>query len=39
MQRNKKNVYLPDKAIREKSLKEVLIKYLIKNLIDEQISL
>lgn len=39
MQKNKKIVYLSDKTIKKKCLKEVLIEYLIKNLINEQISL
>ncbi len=39
MQRNKKIVYLKEKYINEKELKEVLIEYLTKKLINDQISL
>lgn len=39
MQRNKKIVYLKDKVTNEKELKEVLIEYLTKKLINDQISL
>lgn len=39
MQRNKKIVYLKEKYINEKELKELLIEYLTKKLINDQISL
>lgn len=39
MQRNKKIVYLENKVTNEKELKEVLIEYLAKRLINDQISL
>lgn len=39
MQRNKKIVYLKEKYINEKELKEVLKEFLIKKLINDQISL
>lgn len=39
MQRNKKIVYLKEKYINEKELKEVLIEYLTKKLINDLISL
>lgn len=39
VQRNKKIVYLKEKYINEKELKEVLIEYLTKKLINDQISL
>lgn len=39
MQRNKKIVYLENKVTNEKELKEVLIEYLTKKLINDQISL
>ena len=38
MQRNKKIVYLENKVTNEKELKEVLIEYLTKKLINDQIS-
>lgn len=39
MQGNKKIVYLENKVTNEKELKEVLIEYLAKRLINDQISL
>lgn len=39
MQRIKKINYLEEKYINEKELKEVLIEYLMKKLINDQISL
>lgn len=39
MQRNKKIVYLENKVTNEEELKEVLIEYLTKKLINDQISL
>lgn len=39
MQRNKKIVYLENKVTNEKELKEVLMEYLTKKLINDQISL
>lgn len=38
MQKNKKIVYLDDKSINEKNIKEILIEYLIKKINNDQIS-
>lgn len=39
MQRNKKIVYLKDKVTNEKELKDILMEYLTKKLINDKISL
>ncbi len=38
MQKNKKIVYLDDKSNEEKNIKDILIKYLIKKLDNDQVS-
>ena len=38
MQKNKKIVYLDDKANKEKNIKDILIEYLMKKLNNDQIS-
>ena len=38
MQKNKKIVYLDDKSINEKNIRDILIEYLIKKINNDQIS-